>query len=228
METKKNQEVDLERWRSILLEIGFIVSLLLVYLSFLYKGNNKTETILGEMQEMPIETEFIPITRPKEVKPPPPPPPPKVVEKIEIVKNNEKVKDIDINSESSEDTKIDAPPLIDIGEPDENNAPVNFYAIKKKPEFPGGFVAMQKWIRDHVNYPDIAKANGVEGKVYIQFVIGKDGSVTNVEVLRPVDPYLDAEALRVIKSMPKWSPGEQRGKPVKVIFQLPVNFMLIH
>jgi TonB family protein len=72
----------------------------------------------------------------------------------------------------------------------------------------------------------VAKENGITGKVYVQFVIGKDGAVTNVKVMRSVDPYLDAEALRVIKAMPKWSPGEQRGKPVKVLFQLPVNFVL--
>ncbi len=225
MEVKKNPKVDLERWRSILLEIGFIVSLLLIYLAFQYKDSGKSENVLGEMQDVQIEDEIIPITRQQEVKPPPPPPPPKVIEQIEIVKDDEEVDDIEIDeSESDEDTKVEAAPIVE--DEEEEEAPMNFYVIEKKPEFPGGLVAMQKWIRDHTKYPEVAKENGITGKVYVQFVIGKDGAVTNVKVMRSVDPYLDAEALRVIKAMPKWSPGEQRGKPVKVLFQLPVNFVL--
>ena len=225
MEVKKNPKVDLERWRSILLEIGFIVSLLLIYLAFQYKDSGQSENVLGEMQDVQIEDEIIPITRQQEVKPPPPPPPPKVIEQIEIVKDDEEVDDIEIDdAESDEDTKVEAAPIVE--DEEEEEAPMNFYVIEKKPEFPGGLVEMQKWIRDHTKYPEVAKENGITGKVYVQFVIGKDGAVTNVKVMRSVDPYLDAEALRVIKAMPKWSPGEQRGKPVKVLFQLPVNFVL--
>jgi periplasmic protein TonB len=83
-----------------------------------------------------------------------------------------------------------------------------------------------KWIASEVKYPEIAKENGITGKVYVQFVINKDGKVVDVQILRGVDPYLDKEALRVVAAMPAWSPGKQRGKTVKVSFQLPINFKL--
>ena len=85
---------------------------------------------------------------------------------------------------------------------------------------------MMKWIAENVKYPEIAKESGVTGKVFVQFVINKEGKVVDVEVLRGVDAYLDKEAIRVITDMPSWTPGKQRGKAVKVSFQLPIKFML--
>ena len=92
------------------------------------------------------------------------------------------------------------------------------------PSFPGGNV--QKWISKNVKYPVLAMENGIQGKVYIQFVIEKDGSITDVKVVRGVDASLDKEAVRVVKAMPKWKPGKQRGKPVRVSYTLPINFQL--
>ena len=92
------------------------------------------------------------------------------------------------------------------------------------PSFPGGNV--QKWIAKNVKYPVLAMENGIQGKVYIQFVIERDGSITDVKVLRGVDASLDKEAVRVVKAMPKWKPGKQRGKPVRVSYTLPINFQL--
>lgn len=92
------------------------------------------------------------------------------------------------------------------------------------PKFPGGNV--QKWISKHIKYPMIAQENNIQGKVFVQFVIEKDGSVSNVKVTRSVDPSLDKEAIRVIQSMPKWTPGKQRQKPVRVSFTVPINFQL--
>ncbi len=109
---------------------------------------------------------------------------------------------------------------------EKNEEVINFYVIENKPEFPGGQVAMLKYIAENTKYPEIAKEKGISGKVFVQFVIDKDGSVTKVKVMRGVNRLLDKEAIRVVKSMPKWKPGTIHGKAVKVLFQLPINFTL--
>lgn len=225
MEVKKNPKVDLEKKRAILLEIGFIISLALVFIAFQYKSSDDTKNTLGNLGDMQVEEEIVPITRQQEKKPPPPPPP-KVVEELNIVKNDEKIDDeLEIeDAEADENTAIDQ---VDVQpEEEEEEEVINFYVIENKPEFPGGQAAMFKYIAEHTKYPEIAKENGITGKVFVQFVIGKDGKVTDVKVIRGIDPYLDKEAVRVVKSMPKWKPGSQRGKSVKVSFQLPINFTL--
>jgi len=225
MEVKKNPEVNLEKKRPILLEIGLIISLALVFLGFQYKSSDETKNTLGDLGDLQVEEEIIPITRQQEKKPPPPPPP-KVVEELNIVKDDEKIEnEVEIeNTEADENTQIEQVEVQP--EEEEEEEIVNFYVIENKPEFPGGQAAMFKYIAEHTKYPEIAKENGITGKVFVQFVIDKDGSVTDVKVIRGVDPYLDKEAVRVVKSMPKWKPGSQRGKPVKVSFQLPINFTL--
>jgi protein TonB len=94
------------------------------------------------------------------------------------------------------------------------------------PQFPGGENALMKWINDHMNYPTIAAENGISGRVNCTFVVNADGSVVDVEVVRGRDPYLDKEAVRVLKLLPKFKPGEQRGKPVRVKYNVPVYFQL--
>lgn len=101
-----------------------------------------------------------------------------------------------------------------------------YVIVEDMPEFPGGEEALRKYISEHVNYPEIAKKNGIQGKVYVSFQVSKDGSVKDARVARGVDPSLDKEALRVIKNMPKWKPGKQRGEPVNVAYTLPIQFKL--
>ena len=101
-----------------------------------------------------------------------------------------------------------------------------FMVVENMPEFPGGDLGLMKYIQKNVKYPPIAKEYNITGKVYISFVVDKSGSVTNVKVVRGVDKNLDAEAVRVIKSLPKYKPGKQRGKAVKVMFTVPINFTL--
>lgn len=108
----------------------------------------------------------------------------------------------------------------------EDNEVVDFAAVESKPEFPGGDSELMKYIAENTQYPEIAKNNGVSGRVFVQFVIDRDGAVTNVKVIRSVDPALDEEAVRVIKAMPNWKPGYQRGKTVSVIYRVPINFRL--
>ena len=225
MEIKKNPKVDLEKWRVVLFEIGLAISLIATYMVFQIKSGETKENVLGDLGDIKVEEEIIPITRMKEVKPPPPPPP-KVVEQLNIVEDDEEIEDefeMD-HSEADEETVVEQ---TDVQvEEEEDDEPINFYVVEQKPEFPGGESALYKFIAEHTKYPEPAKENGITGTVWVQFIIDKDGKVTNVKVVRSVDPYLDKEAERVVKSMPKWKPASQRGKPVRVIFQVPIRFEL--
>lgn len=108
----------------------------------------------------------------------------------------------------------------------EDEQPMNIAMVEQKPEFPGGEAAMYKYLGDNIVYPSAASEEGIQGRVVVEFVVGKDGSITNVKVARPRHPALDKEAVRVIKSMPKWIPGRNNGQPVKVTYTLPVTFKL--
>lgn len=101
-----------------------------------------------------------------------------------------------------------------------------FQVVEEMPEFPGGMAECMKFIAKNIQYPAISQENGVQGKVIVRFVVNKDGSVSDAEVARSVDPYLDKEALRIIGQMPKWKPGKQRGELVRVRYTVPVTFRL--
>ena len=115
--------------------------------------------------------------------------------------------------------------MVEVDE-EEDVEPVAFAAVENKPEYPGGDMALMKYLAENTKYPETAKENGISGKVFVQFIIDKKGIVTNVKVIRGVDPAIDAEAVRVVKAMPNWKPGSQRGKVVPVIYQFPINFKL--
>jgi protein TonB len=225
MEIKKNPKYDLEKKRNLFFQIGLFLTLIIVFVLFEIKIVPGEGTTFVSENTGPIEEEIIPITKQEELKTPPPPPPP-VTDVIEIVDNNQQITN-ELQMESTEanaQTAIAAP--VEVQQEEETEEVVNFYVIEEKPEFPGGEAAMFQWIAKNIKYPEIAKENNIQGKVFVQFVIGKDGYVTDVTVVRGVDPSLDKEAVRVIQSMPQWKPGKQRGKPVKVSFQLPINFRL--
>ena len=102
-----------------------------------------------------------------------------------------------------------------------------FEVVEQMPEFPnGGMAGLMQYLSKNIKYPTIAQENGTQGRVTVQFVVNKDGSIVDAKVLRGVDPYLDKEAVRVIMGMPKWKPGMQRGKPVRVKYTVPVMFRL--
>jgi len=101
-----------------------------------------------------------------------------------------------------------------------------FFIVEYMPEFPGGEVALRTFIANNIEYPAIAQENGIQGRVYVTFVVTKDGSVANAKIARGVDPILDKEALRVVNSLPKWQPGKQRGQEVNVSYTVPINFAL--
>lgn len=101
-----------------------------------------------------------------------------------------------------------------------------FFIVEDMPEFPGGEMALRKYIANNIKYPEAAQDNGIQGKVYVTFVVSKDGSVANAKIARGVDPALDKEALRVVNSLPKWTPGKQREENVNVSYTVPINFAL--
>ena len=227
MELKKSPKADLESKRNIFVQIGLVVSLGLCLLAFEWTTKVDQASSLGSVTQQEVEDEIIPITRQEEVKPPPPPPPPKVVEVLNIVEDDTEIEDeLEIeDTEADDQTVIDVAPVIQEEEEEEAEGQV-FFIVEDMPEFPGGELALRKFIANAVKYPVIAQENGIQGKVYINFVVDKDGSVTNARVARGVDSSLDKEAIRVVNSLPKWKPGKQRGKAVRVSYTVPINFVL--
>ena len=227
MEVKKSPKADLEPKKTVFMQIGLVVVLSLVFIAFEWTSTNVDVNTGLMIDDDAVEEEIIPITRQEEVKPPPPPPPPKVTDVLNIVENDVELEEelIIEDTEMDQDTEID---FSDINIEDDSagdDAPV-FFIVEDMPEFPGGESALHKYLGTEVKYPVIAQENGIQGRVYVKFVVNVDGQVANVEIARGVDPSLDKEALRVVKAMPKWKPGKQRGKAVRVSYTVPINFVL--
>lgn len=228
MELKKTKKADLENKRNTLLLLGLVLSLGIILLAFEWTTKPTKASDLGEIQTQEVEEEIIPITREQEVKPPPPPPPPKVVEVLNIVDDDVEIEDeLEIDdTEADDETVIDVSPVVVAEEEEEEEEAQVFFIVEDMPEFPGGDLALRKYIANAIKYPVIAQENGIQGKVYVQFVVDKDGGVSDARIARGVDPSLDKEALRVVNALPKWKPGKQRGKPVRVSYTVPINFVL--
>ena len=225
MELKKNPKADLRRYSGLFLEVGFVVALCAVLGAFSYTIHEKNTAGFGELEDVIAEEEIIPITRQQEITPPPPPEVPKVAEVITIVDEEVEIDDeLDIEDvEADQDTEVE---IVAMQEEEEEEEAEVFFIVENMPEFPGGELAMRKYLAEHTQYPEIAKENGLSGKVFVQFVINQKGEIENVKIARGVDPALDKEAIRVVQSLPKWKPGSQRGKPVRVSFTVPINFQL--
>lgn len=228
MEVKKSPKADLENKRNLFLMVGLVIALGLVLAAFEYKTAPKKTETLGQVQMQEVEEEIIPITREQEVQPPPPPPPPQVVEVLNIVDDDVEIEDELMIEETdvTEDMVIDVAPVISTQEEEEEEDTQVFFIVEDMPEFPGGELALRQYIANAIKYPVIAQENGIQGRVYVTFVVNTDGSVSDARIARGVDPSLDKEALRVINSLPKWKPGKQRGKPVRVSYTVPINFVL--
>jgi len=224
MEAKKTPKADLENKKSIFFQIGLILALVVVLVAFEYKSYDKITIDLQTRVADDIAEEIIPITEQK-VKPPPPPPP-KQVTQIKIVEDDVEVEDdLDIDVEADDETVVEEyiPPSDDEEEVDEAEI---FTVVESMPSFPGGMGELMKFLSQNINYPTLAKESGIQGRVFINFVVEPNGKISNVKVLRGIGGGCDEEAVRVVKSMPKWSPGKQRGKPVRVSYNLPVKFTL--
>jgi protein TonB len=183
---------------------------------------------LGSMANQSVEEEIIPVTRQDQPPPPPPPPPPKVVDMLVIVDDNTEIKDeLEIeDSEANDKTAITAVMQAPSAKEEEAEEAAVFFIVEEMPMFPGGDLALRKFIAQAIKYPVIAQENGIQGKVFVNFVVNKDGTVTGAKIARGVDTSLDKEALRVVNSLPNWKPGKQGGKPVRVSYTVPINFVL--
>jgi protein TonB len=227
MELKKTPKADLENKKQLYFMIGLVFALGVMLVGFEWTSKQSKADSLGTVGAVAIEEEIIPITREQEVKPPPPPPP-KVIEVLNIVDDDIKIDDqlmID-DSEADDKTLIDVAPVITKKEEAEEETAEVFFIVEDMPEFPGGEAALRAYIAGQIKYPVIAQENGIQGKVYVTFVVGKDGAVSNATIARGVDPSLDKEAIRVVNTLPKWKPGKQRGKAVNVSYTVPINFVL--
>ena len=230
MEVKKSPKASLENKRFLFTEIGFVIALLAVLFAFDYSSKEKkvatleTETAAVEVDDM------IPITQET---PPPPEAAPKIPilsDQIDVVDDNIKIDDnMFQNLEDDANSGVEIMDYIESAPEEETieEEAIPFQLVEEKPSFNGGDAnEFSKWVNSRLVYPEIAKENGVQGRVTLQFTVNADGSVSNVKVLRGVDSSLDKEAVRVVSSSPKWKPGKQRDRAVKVTYTFPVIFQL--
>ncbi len=227
MQVKKSQKASLENKQLIYVLMGFVFVLSVCYVAFEWTEQEVTKYEVTDTDFLFEEEVEIQQTSQQENTPPPPPPAAQEVEVLNVVEDDVETEAIEINTEDDKNTEvvIAAPVEAPVEEEEEEN--VVFVVVETMPEFPGGQQALFKYLSENVKYPVIAQENGIQGRVICQFVVNKDGAIVDVEVVRSGgDPSLDKEAVRVIKSMPKWNPGKQRGKAVRVKYTVPVNFRL--
>ena len=227
MEVKKSPKADLEGKKSTWLLIGYVFILALMFVAFEWTERDKQVTTDTGMAAVVFEEEMVPITEQEEKVAPPPPEVAPINETLEIVADDADVEETVIASSEETGKAVEVkyvPVTVVEEEPEEQTI---FEVVEQMPEFPnGGMAGLMQFLSKNIKYPTIAQENGTQGRVTVQFVVNKDGSIVDAKVIRGVDPYLDKEALRVINTMPKWKPGMQRGKPVRVKFTVPVMFRL--
>ncbi len=227
MEVKKSPKADLEGKKSTGLLIGYVLALAVMFIAFEWSERDKVINTDTGLTEVVFEEEMIPITEQEEQKAPPPPPEaPKAEEIIEIAENDADVEETTIQASDETDKAVEVKYVPVEVEEEEVEEQQIFQVVEEMPEFPGGMTECMKWLNKNMKYPTISQENGVQGRVIVQFVVNQDGSIVDATVARGVDPYLDKEALRVVGLMPKWKPGKQRGKAVRVKYTLPVMFRL--
>lgn len=218
METKKNKSLDLERKRSLHFTIGLVLSVAVITVAFEWRSPATPVVDLGTV-EVENEAIVIPATV---LEPPKPPAPKKIPVIIKAVDKDVDVDDIEFDLPDFDDPVSSYVPL---DPPVEETDEIHITA-EENPSFPGGITQFYQYVAKHLEYPKQAIRNGTEGKVYIKFVIDRDGSISNAEVLKGINQACDEEALRVIKNSPRWNPGKQRGQAVRVQMTLPISFKL--
>ena len=228
MEIKKSDKANLENKKLLFVEIGLVISLGITLFAFEWTSKETVVSTLEDTTEVLIEEEIIPITQET---PPPPPAAPKIPvlsDQIDIVDDEIEIEDdMFMNLEDDASLGVEIMDYVEVEEEVVEEEAIPFQLVEEKPSFQGGDAnQFSKWVNSRLEYPEIAKENGVQGRVTLQFTVEKDGTVTKVRVLRGVDPSLDKEAVRVVSSSPKWSPGKQRDRAVPVTYTFPVIFQL--
>lgn len=226
MEAKKNPKADLEKRKGLFLELGLAVALAGCLVAFNVKSYDHEEIVVEERTVIDEVTETVIQTQQEETPPPPEPEAPEVVTEVHIIDNDaESENEMGILSMDLTDDIITDDPVMTAPKEEEEDKDVEVYVVVEQPAvFPGGEAALNKFLAENIRYPDLARTSGIEGKVYIRFVVEKDGSVSNVKIMRDIGGGCGAEAVRVVKSMPKWTPAKQQTRTVRSEFNLPVNF----
>ncbi len=222
MELKKNPEVDLEKKKGMFFFVGLAFSLGLMLVAIEWKTFEQELVNLGQVEIQIEEEEMIPITQQQ---PPPPPPPPPPQQIVEIVEDDEEIEE-ELEIESTEVTEETTVEIMEMPEEEVEEEPEVFLIVEDPPSFPGGEAKMFEYLGKNLKYPPMAKDAGIQGIVYVTFVVIENGDITDVRVLRGIGGGCDEEAVKVVKNMPKWKPGKQRGKAVRVQFNLPIRFTL--
>lgn len=227
MELKKSPKADLENKRPILLELGLVIAIVICLFGFKSFNKVKQAETLGTLEGKNLVEELPPVTRPEETHPEPPKLP-KLADLILITDNLAKIDEDPIIDDTGADanTAIYALPQFEEKKDKKDVEEPIFVFAEEMPEFPGGERALLNFLSQNIKYPSIAAETGIRGKVIVNFIVNTDGSISGAKVLRSVDSSLDKEALRVVSSMPRWKPGKQSGKLVRVTYSVPINFVL--
>ncbi len=237
MKARKTIHADLEHKKSLFFELGLVISFALVLFSMEFNFKEKASDVIVSDYVVITEEEMVPITRQEETVAPPPPSPIKTYDVINIVENDieieEELEILDTETDQDEMVEVVEEINIEMEEEEALDAPI-FMVVEEMPIFRPdickttieGQLELMRYIASAIRYPVIAAENGIQGRVYVSFVVSPKGKVTNVEVTRGVSKALDEEAVRVVAELPAFSPGKQRGKPVRVRYSVPINFVL--
>jgi protein TonB len=226
MDKRKTEKADLENKRGLFVQIGLVVTLAVVLAAFEWKTYDAITMMEGRTgddfeEEMIIQTEHEPPP------PPPPPPPQEIITELEIVADDAEIEhELEISAEVSIHDVIEAYVAPEGGDEELYDEEEIFQIVEEQPSFPGGEEARLRWLSNNIRYPAIARESGIQGTVFIQFVVERDGSITDARVVRGIGGGCDEEALRAVQNMPRWTPGKQRSRPVRVLFMMPVRFTL--
>lgn len=225
-DSKKTEKADLENKKVFFLQIGLIIALGFALVAFEWKSYERQKIDLMTRVADDIPEEMVEITQ--QDKTPPPPAPPQQTTIIQIVDDDIEIEDeIEIDVEADQQTQVqDYVPPVDMGNTEEAEEVQIFTVVESMPSFPGGEEARITYLNENIKYPQMARESGIQGRVFVTFVVERDGRVTDVKVLRGIGGGCDEEAVRVIQNMPRWEPGKQRGKPVRVQFNMPILFKL--
>lgn len=226
MEKKKNERADLQNKRLLFTEIGCILALAAVYFGFEYTTAEVRTAALEDAGTVVEVEDMIPITFDT---PPPPPALPQIVlsDILDIVDDDIEVDDEHILLPDDFDAPVLITDCFEIVEEEAEEETLPFILVEEKPKFNGKDAnEFSRWVNERLDYPQVCIENGVQGRVTLEFTIRADGSLSDIKVLRGVDPALDSEAVRVVQSSPKWTPGRQRDRAVAVTYTFPVIFRL--
>ncbi|EKU89081.1 energy transducer TonB [Bacteroides oleiciplenus] len=226
MEIKKTPKANLESKKPTWLLVGYVIVLAFMFIAFEWTRDLRIDTSGGITENVFEQDMEIPISKQPEIAPPPPPVA-AITEILTIIDDETELEETTIASSEETGENVE---IKHIATTVDEEVPVEdeiFEVVEEKPDFlNGGMVGLMRYLRDNIKYPTIPQETGTQGRVTVQFVVNKDGSIVDVKVAKGIDPYLDKEAVRVISTMPKWKPGKQRGVPVRCKFTVPVTFKL--